>query len=734
MDQTDGGAEDSLPLEAQRRIDAVCERFEKAWQMGQEPRPRIEDFLGGFDGAEREALLRELLRVELACRLARGDRPVPRDYESRFPGFGALVRQEIDKRRPGAVLAVAPAAPGVPRDVPAVRPRSPNDLSTMSDIFLGSISDSDIFLDSILSTMSDIFLGSISDHVKRFDIPHGQTTVGRRADANIVLSCPSISRLHALFERDGRMVWLTDLNSLNGTYVNGCRMESNRRVMLYPGDRIHFGSLLEPDLTFVILRNRVAKSMLEGDVLTGPSTSDISPAVPLPQALSGPPAEQDQMKCHPSMDTDWHPGDLIENRWEVQQVLHGGMGIVYVVLDRETGERLAAKTYRDDLLTTNPDLARRFEREALAWINLDSHPNIVKAKYVRTLHDKPFLFLEFIEGGSLQGILPSLCIRKFPDGPFYAEDHIFGQSLKIQHLALSFCDGMMHASQFGIRAHRDIKAANCLVSKDGRRSWTLKITDFGLARIFDDMVQTTELPYIVNQATEGVRTADSPSAKTVYEAHVPDWLSIFATRTGTVAGTPTHMAPEQFNDIRHVDVRADIYSFGVLLFQMITGRLPFTATTWLGYKHLHQNVVLPPANLGYFTGIVERCLAKNPDARPASFLEVRNALMHTVWTPQISYYDSSYGPQVPGIELTEAELIQKGLSLAELGCYGQALAVFNHIINRNPLCGKAWREKGNFLMKLIRDFPQALESLEHAKQLGELGLEEQMAFCRDQLL
>jgi serine/threonine protein kinase len=86
------------------------------------------------------------------------------------------------------------------------------------------------------------------------------------------------------------------------------------------------------------------------------------------------------------------------------------MGIVYVVLDRETGERLAAKTYRNDLLTANPDLARRFEREALAWINLESHPNVVKAKYVRTLHHKPFLFLEFIEGGSLRGLIPSLCI------------------------------------------------------------------------------------------------------------------------------------------------------------------------------------------------------------------------------------------------------------------------------------------------------------------------------------
>jgi hypothetical protein len=74
------------------------------------------------------------------------------------------------------------------------------------------------------------------------------------------------------------------------------------------------------------------------------------------------------------------------------------------------------------------------------------------------------------------------------------------------------------------------------------------------------------------------------------------------------------------------------------------------------------------------------------------------------------------------------------LSLAELGRYPLALVAFNSIIERNPLCGKAWREKGNLLMKVVHNFPEALESLERARQRGELGLEEQMAFCRGHLL
>jgi serine/threonine protein kinase len=289
---------------------------------------------------------------------------------------------------------------------------------------------------------------------------------------------------------------------------------------------------------------------------------------------------------------------------------------------------------------------------------------------------------------------------------------------------------MIHASKFGIRSHRDIKADNCLISRD---KWELKITDFGLASIFDELVATTDAPYSVDVATEEVRTTDSPPVETVYEARVPDWLSICVTRTGAVAGTPSHMAPEQFNDIRHLDVRADIYSFGVMLFQMITGRLPFTARTWRGYQHRHQNELPPEVSLAYFTAIVEGCLAKNPNARFANFVELREALQKSVYDPYITTIDRAGESPTPGVELTDDEVVQKGSSLAELGRCPLALDAFDRVIRRNPLCGKAWREKGILLMKVVRNFPEALVSLERAKQLGELGLEEQIRFCREQL-
>src|SRR5262245_6403336 len=99
---------DSLPLSVAERIDEVCLRFEAAGQAGQGP--RIEDCLGGVDGAEREALLRQLLRIELEYRCQGGSVPAVEEYLGRFPGYEALIREEIERR--------AARAAGVPRPPP----------------------------------------------------------------------------------------------------------------------------------------------------------------------------------------------------------------------------------------------------------------------------------------------------------------------------------------------------------------------------------------------------------------------------------------------------------------------------------------------------------------------------------------------------------------------------------------------------------------------------------------
>src|SRR5262249_10964391 len=106
------------------------------------------------------------------------------------------------------------------------------------------------------------------------------------------------------------------------------------------------------------------------------------------------------------MNTDFRVGEKMGNRWEVENVFHGGLGRVYLGIEHQTGERLAAKAYRDDRFAANPELASRFEKEALAWIKLGAHPNVVQAKFIERFRHNPFLFLEYVPGGNLLDRLP----------------------------------------------------------------------------------------------------------------------------------------------------------------------------------------------------------------------------------------------------------------------------------------------------------------------------------------
>lgn len=273
--------------------------------------------------------------------------------------------------------------------------------------------------------------------------------------------------------------------------------------------------------------------------------------------------------------TDWKIGDRIQNRWEIHRILRGGMGIVYIVYDHEHREAYAAKTFQDDVFARSHIAADRFTQEALTWVNLDFHQNVAEARFVQTIRGKPFLFLEYVSGGDLGGWIGSP--RLIEDLP------------QVLRFAIEFCDGMIQALSKGVKAHRDIKPQHCLVTEDNK----LKITDFGLAKMFDELV--------LEQLAGPQRDVQS--------------LSIGHTRTGLAAGTCTHMAPEQFDDAKHVDVRADIYSFGVMLFQMATGQLPFAGRTWQEFERLHKTQ--PPAHLSHASAhpldaLIHACLPKTP--------------------------------------------------------------------------------------------------------------------------
>jgi len=411
-------------------------------------------------------------------------------------------------------------------------------------------------------------------------------------------------------------------------------------------------------------------------------------------------------------------GDRIYNRWEVFRVLKGGMGIVYIAFDHDVRQFVAIKTFQDELLGKVPQIAERFKREALAWIALDEHENVTRAITAVNINLKPYLILEYVTGGNL---------RSWIGTPRLISDVV--QTIRF---SIQFCDGMVHAFQKGVRVHRDIKPENCLITDEP----VLKVTDFGLAIATDTGSAAGELvddsrgeqpdtadrdagghsgntATLGNESTKALgesflrRLWDKQRGRnTVVSLHLnagtastadtrgisEDSLSL----SGRVVGTPRYMAPEQFMDAKHVDVRADIYAFGTMLFEMISGRRPFLGNTWKELEHKHNHEA-PPA-LGCdprLEELVNACLAKDAGARPDTFESIRHTLSEI--------YRSMTGEPAPsartGRELTVVDLANKSIALSTFGRHQEAIECCERAVELNPASSTAWVSRGRALSK-----------------------------------
>src|SRR5262249_21468100 len=212
----------------------------------------------------------------------------------------------------------------------------------------------------------------------------------------------------------------------------------------------------------------------------------------------------------------------------VQSVLHyeiqtklgeGGMGVVYKALDKKLNRAVALKFLPPQIDRSKDDL-QRFLQEAQALSALN-HPHIATIYAVENAGEKQFLVLEYLPGGTLKAKLHQAC----SSGGSLALDDIF-------KYAQQTAEGLAHAHSRGI-VHRDVKTSNLMLTADGN----VKVTDFGLAKL---------------------------------------GASALATTPGSVMGTIAYMSPEQALGM-DVDARSDVFSFGVCLFELITGRLPFEA-------------------------------------------------------------------------------------------------------------------------------------------------------------
>ncbi len=257
----------------------------------------------------------------------------------------------------------------------------------------------------------------------------------------------------------------------------------------------------------------------------GGALSGLCPACMLRGGLEGPaPFVRTHVGAKPGAGAAQTVGGLdleaIQKRFPqleiIQLIGRGGMGLVYKARQAKLDRLVALKIMAPDL-ANQPAFAERFLREAQALARL-SHPNVVAVHDFGERNGMYFLLMEYIDGHHLRDLLeqrklePSDALRLVPD----------------------ICAGLQYAHEEGI-VHRDIKPENILVDRHGRA----KIADFGLVRV---MGQEED-----------------------------DWR---LTRASQVMGTPQYMAPEQLNRPRDVDHRADIYSLGVVLYEMLTAELP----------------------------------------------------------------------------------------------------------------------------------------------------------------
>jgi eukaryotic-like serine/threonine-protein kinase len=255
----------------------------------------------------------------------------------------------------------------------------------------------------------------------------------------------------------------------------------------------------------------------------------------------------------------------------------GGMGEVYRATDTKLGRDVALKVLPAEM-AGDPDRLARFQREARAVAALN-HPNIVTIFSVEEFEGIHFLTMELIEGEPLGKLIPTAGLQP-------------GQIVEIAH---ALADALAAAHEKGI-IHRDLKPANVMMTKDGR----VKVLDFGLAK--------------------DVRPVDPQDATMTS----PD-----RTQAGVVMGTPAYMSPEQIAG-RPLDHRSDIFSLGVVLYEMATGRRPFQgqssaelASAVLRDSPSPISEVRPglPADV---VQIVRRCLEKDPNRRIQTARDIAN--------------------------------------------------------------------------------------------------------------
>ena len=385
-------------------------------------------------------------------------------------------------------------------------------------------------------------------------------------------------------------------------------------------------------------------------------------------------------------------GDFIGDLFQVIETLgEGGFGIVYLARSLASNDIVALKTLRGELLRDAKTRAM-FEKEARIWMDLGAHPNLVRAKWIDEVGGRLYIAMEYVQAGAGR---PNSLEGHLEKGPIPPDKALLW--------AIQFCRGMEYAVSKGIRCHRDIKPANILIGGDS----VVKISDFGIA----GLALVPEAPGAAGNAALAPDAGSDPGK----------------TAVGTVFGTPTHMSPEQFVDAASCDERSDIYSFGVVLYQMASGgRLPFRpappppemfaqagAWFWHAFRVLHTSVTEGPLD-SPLAAIVTRALKKKREDRYPNFAALRADLE--------ALYAKAKGDAAPspsGSKETATDWNAKGMSFATLDRWTEALDCYEKALALEPGAAALHSNRGNALRHLGRA-EESLASYDRAIALDPL--------------